>query len=111
MESAIHKLWRAFHQEIQFYYYNGEHIYDTPNRERDYERMDPFLMQFIDMMMAEGMGGQYAGVFYDEQKMKAAIIGILDMVEWTMRETAAKVGDKTTIKVLAKVRKWAKQPA
>ena len=68
-------------------------------------------MYFHPLQMAEAMGGQFADVVYDEQKMKDTITGILDMIEQTMRETAEKVGDDTTIKVLAKVRKWVKNPS
>ncbi|MHC1728912.1 MAG: hypothetical protein AB9866_23410 [Syntrophobacteraceae bacterium] len=41
--------------------------------------------------------------------MKRAITGILDMVGQTMEETAKRVGDDTTIKVLARVREWVNQ--
>ena len=67
------RLWRDFHQEIQYYYYNGEHIYDTPNRERDYARigepvMKSPLSRFTHLTMAKAMGGEYAGVVYDRSE-------------------------------------------
>ena len=43
--------------------------------------------------------------------MKAAIRDILDIVGQTMEETAAKVGDDVTPKVLKNIRKWVETPA
>lgn len=43
--------------------------------------------------------------------MRRAVIDILDVVGQTMEETATKVGDETTIKVLERVWKWVKPPS
>jgi hypothetical protein len=111
------QLWFDFHQEIQYYYYNGEHIYNTPNRERDYARISEPMMespldQFLTQKSAFSMPEERARYGeYDEQKMKASITAILDVVEETMLETAKTVGDDVTPKVLAKVKKWVKNPS
>lgn len=120
-------IWSAFHQEIQFYYYNNEHIFDTPDRERDYARisepvMDSPLHQFINQKMAFSVSpecdpaGKYAEHRerygeYDVLKMRKAIIDILDIVETPMRKTAERYQAYATVAVLEKVHEWLDSPA
>jgi hypothetical protein len=120
-------IWGAFHNELQLYYYNGEHIYDTPNRVRDYARLNEPVMegplwQFINQLTAFHVSeehdpdGKYAEARercgkYDEQKMRQAILDILKVVEKPMLETAEKVQSYVTIAVLEKVREWVDNPS
>lgn len=108
--SNTQKLWNDFNTEIKYYYSNCDSIYDTPNREIEYESIGSLLFDFTRLMVADATGGKVGGE-YDEAEMKATVKGIFDIVGKTMEDTARRVGDDTTIKVLAEVREWVKNPA